>query len=69
MEEMCEACGNKFKVATIKESLSKVYDTIFSTTYDGTTYKKRIGECTFNRKIKDTILRVASLFSTFARLD
>ena len=67
--ESYEACGDDVKVVTVAEKLEAVYDALFKTTYDGTTYQKYVGEYEFNKQTKEVILRTTSLFSKFACID
>ncbi len=68
-DETYEECGTHSAVVSIQGKLEEVYRAIFIEAYDGATHEKRIGECTFNRKTKETILRIVSMFSKFAWLD
>ena len=62
-------CNDNSKVVTITEKLQQVYDAIFRTTYGESLYEKTVGECEFNKRTKEFILRTASLFSEFTCID
>jgi hypothetical protein len=67
-DEAYEACGDDVKVVTVAEKLEAVYDALFKTTYDGTTYQKYVGEYAFNKQNQELIIRTASLFSRFTEM-
>ena len=67
--ESYEACGEDINVVTVEEKLKEVYDALFRTNYEGSTYQKRVGEYVFNKQIREVIIRTAGLLSKYTEVD
>jgi len=67
--ESYEACGEDINVVTVEEKLKEVYDALFRTNYEGSTYQKRVGEYIFNKQIREVIIRTAGLLSKYTEVD
>lgn len=56
-------------VVSLDSKLKELYNALFVTNYDNRTYKVCVGEYSFERSTKDTLIRTTSLLSKFANND
>lgn len=56
-------------LVSLDSKFKELYNALFITNYDNGTYKVCVGECSFTRSTKETLIRTASLLSQFANTD
>lgn len=65
MNEIFEHPRADQRQVTREDKLSRVYEAIFNHNYNNFDYQVTIGDCTFTKDTKNTLLRVAGLFSDY----
>ncbi len=56
-------------VVSLDSKFKELYNALFVTNFDNGTYNVCVGECSFERSIKETLIRTTSLLSVFANTD
>ena len=59
----------KLKFVTLEEKIEELYDALFIREYTSRTYEVRIGQMSFDRESRYTLLRAASALSQYADFD
>ena len=56
-------------VVSLDSKLKELYNALFATNFDNITYEVHIGEFSFDRSTKETLIRTASLLSKYVNTD
>ncbi|HYE81665.1 MAG TPA: P-loop NTPase fold protein [Clostridia bacterium] len=67
--ESFEENGEGKTVVSLDSKFKEIYNALFVTNYDNGTYKVCMGEYSFNRSTKETLIRTTSLLSQFSNTD
>lgn len=64
-DESFEQCNDGTRVVSVEGKLKEVYNAVFNTEYNDRKYKTDIGEYSFNKNLKDELIRISGLMSKY----